>query len=570
MWLRRRSTERGANRAVVTTTPIVAASVVTDVDSGRRCRLHPTRAAHRARRSSRASDGTTAIAAPYPEPTWYCARADGTRHGAFITLFPDRDDRDRRQLQGRQARRRVEAPLSRRRGRRDRARTPRGCATARGGSSAPTGTVLGEYTLKARHRHAEALARRWSAVQRDARSRRACRTARRRSSIATARSSIDGEATARQARRRARRRRQEHAADRGDVRARRARAGRARSGSSGLLVDENYDDKGKLDGAFTIWRDKKVPRVQGTYEHGKRIGTWVWTDKNNKKEREGDYLDGKKRGPWTECDRRQADVPGHVHRRQARRRLRLLRQDGQRARPVHDQRRHRHDADVPSEQEDRDEDAAWSRAAWRASTRSSRCAASSSSKVATSRDKKHGLWREQTELGVPTLEQHWKRGKLDGAWKKYVDGKVAVDGDVQGRQGRRAVHRVPRWQARADGQFAADQRTGTWTTYDADGAVTLIATYKDGVLDGPWRQLVAGVVLEGTMSGGRRSRHVDPDRSGRSEDVCDVPDAVTSNRQPPVTVLAGAIPRRGHGVHSRNVALVTSSATPADSRVHSV
>ena len=44
-----------------------------------------------------------------------------------------------------------------------------------------------------------------------------------------------------------------------------------------------------------------------------------------------------------------------------------------------------------------------------------------------------------------------------------------------------------------------------WTEYAADGAVILTATYKDGVLDGPWRQLVDGVVLEGTMVAGRRT-----------------------------------------------------------------
>src|SRR5690606_27534174 len=35
------------------------------------------------------SEDTRATAAPYPDPTWYCARADGTRHGPFVTLFPD-------------------------------------------------------------------------------------------------------------------------------------------------------------------------------------------------------------------------------------------------------------------------------------------------------------------------------------------------------------------------------------------------------------------------------------------------------------------------------------------------
>ncbi|HSD91145.1 MAG TPA: hypothetical protein VLB44_26665, partial [Kofleriaceae bacterium] len=55
------------------------------------------------------------------------------------------------------------------------------------------------------------------------------------------------------------------------------------------------------------------------------------------------------------------------------------------------------------------------------------------------------------------------------------------------------------------GQFTADKRTGTWTEYDVDGSVKLTATYKDGVLDGPWKQLIDGSVVEGTMVAGRRS-----------------------------------------------------------------
>jgi antitoxin component YwqK of YwqJK toxin-antitoxin module len=55
------------------------------------------------------------------------------------------------------------------------------------------------------------------------------------------------------------------------------------------------------------------------------------------------------------------------------------------------------------------------------------------------------------------------------------------------------------------GQFADDRKTGVWTEFDADGHVTLTATYKDGVLDGPWKQLENGAVVEGTMVAGRRS-----------------------------------------------------------------
>src|SRR5439155_13312427 len=40
--------------------------------------------------------------------------------------------------------------------------------------------------------------------------------------------------------------------------------------------------------------------LQGTYAHGKRVGTWSWFDRGNTKEREGDFADGKKTGAWFE------------------------------------------------------------------------------------------------------------------------------------------------------------------------------------------------------------------------------------------------------------------------------
>jgi antitoxin component YwqK of YwqJK toxin-antitoxin module len=136
-------------------------------------------------------------------------------------------------------------------------------------------------------------------------------------------------------------------------------------------------------------------------------------------------------------------------------------------------------------------------------------------------DRKHGWWREWTELGVPTLEERYKRGRLDGVLKKFVDGKPVVeatykDGKVDGayteyRSGKPAL----------TGQFTADRRTGTWTEYDADGAVVMTATYgKDGLVDGQWRQLVNGAVVEGQMAAGRRSgTWTRTDRTGASTAV---------------------------------------------------
>ena len=120
-------------------------------------------------------------------------------------------------------------------------------------------------------------------------------------------------------------------------------------------------------------------------------------------------------------------------------------------------------------------------------------------------DLKHGVWREWTADGTQLqLEQHWKRGKLDGKVKKYVGGKLAteatyVDGKVDGpyaelRDGKPAV----------TGQYVDDQKDGVWTIYAADGTVLRTATYKAGLLDGPWRELVAGAVVEGELVAGRR------------------------------------------------------------------
>src|SRR5262249_118474 len=33
--------------------------------------------------------GTAQLAAPFPDPTWYCALPDGTKDGPFVTLFPN-------------------------------------------------------------------------------------------------------------------------------------------------------------------------------------------------------------------------------------------------------------------------------------------------------------------------------------------------------------------------------------------------------------------------------------------------------------------------------------------------
>ena len=128
-----------------------------------------------------------------------------------------------------------------------------------------------------------------------------------------------------------------------------------------------------------------------------------------------------------------------------------------------------------------------------------------------------GTWKEWTAEGMLLGEQTWKRGKLDGSVKKYVDGKLSLeatylDGQAHGvytehRNGKPAV----------TGSYAAGRKDGAWTHYAADGSVVLTATYKRGVLDGSWRQLADGAVVEGALTAGRRTgTWTATDKSGAS------------------------------------------------------
>src|SRR5262249_58318047 len=90
-----------------------------------------------------------------------------------------------------------------------------------------------------------------------------------------------------------------------------------------------------------------------------------------------------------------------------------------------------------------------------------------------------------------------------GTVKKYVDGKLSEQSTYDAGKAEGPYVEFRHGKPAVTGQFAADRRTGTWTTYAEDGSVLLVATYKDGLLDGPWRQLVGGAVLEGTLAAGR-------------------------------------------------------------------
>ncbi len=273
----------------------------------------------------------------------------------------------------------------------------------------------------------------------------------------------------------------------------------------GLLVaEEAYDRRGKLDGPYLLRRSSRALRAKGQFAGGRRIGDWTWWDRDNNKERAGGYILGKKEGGWLEWWENRLVFSGRYSAGKPNGDFVYFDRNGNELGrfsmtngtgtmlTFHTNRK------VSSKQRMRGGSLD---GVYQELTPRARLVVEGHYTA----DQKHGTWREWTPEGVLTLEQSWKRGQLDGPVKKYVDGKLAmettyVDGKVTGpygefRNGKPAV----------TGQFVDDQKDGTWTIYAADGAVLRIATYQAGVLDGPWRELVDGAVVEGTMVLGRRS-----------------------------------------------------------------
>ncbi|HUS30385.1 MAG TPA: hypothetical protein VMZ53_17875 [Kofleriaceae bacterium] len=447
--------------------------------------------------------GTSATQAPYPDPVWFCARPDGVKHGPFFTLFPDLQ----LEIEGHYKDGKLDGVWK---------RHHHGGAIAEEGAYVAgvpdgewrqldeTGNVLGTYKLK----KGTGKQKKWldnGPLYSDVTLVKGVphgpmKIYDSEGHVVVAATLYNGKLD------------DDHVVGwKNTLRIEEKLHRGTRQGARkiwqfwSLVIDEAYD-RGKLDGNFTMWRDdkKKIPRVVGMYDHGKKIGNWIWTDKNNKTEREGSFVDGKKAGVWTEytddvvtftgsfTDGKPdgefiySDLKGNELGRftitagtGTMQTFHGNKKVASRARMVDGKLAGKYEELTPR------------------------------GKVIVegyySSDKKHGTWREWTESGELVLEQHWKRGKLDGAVKKYVDGKVVSeatykDGKVEGTY---TEYRGSK--PSLVGQFADDKRTGTWLAYDNSGAVLLTATYKAGVLDGPWKQASEGVVVEGTMSQGRRS-----------------------------------------------------------------
>ncbi|HEY0189692.1 MAG TPA: hypothetical protein VGC42_01125 [Kofleriaceae bacterium] len=437
-----------------------------------------------------------------PDPTMFCARPDGVRHGPFLVPFPDGTP----EITGSYKDGVLDGPWQRRAGSGaivESGQYAAGQKTGHWTQSNLAGAELGAYDLKA----GTGTEKRWledGSLYRERKLKAGVPHGPEtvygadHTPVLTAKwflGKLDGP----------------HAVgSKASLRIEETYAGGTRRGARQIwqfwspLVDENYDHSGRHDGEYTIWRSKKLARVKGSYDHGKRDGLWTWSDRDSNKEREGNYVDGKKDGPWTEWYDNKIVFTGSYARGKP---------DGEFI--YYDRNQNElgrftitggtgtmqtfwPNKKVASKQH---VFAGANDGVYQELTTRSKVVVEGHYRS----DAKHGAWKEWTADGVPTLEQGWKRNRLDGVVKKLADGKLlseatykdgkAIGKYVEYRDGKPAL----------TGQFTDDKRSGVWTRYDAGGHVLSTASYKDGVLDGAWKQLVDGAVLEGTMSQGRRT-----------------------------------------------------------------
>ncbi len=446
--------------------------------------------------------GTNATRATGPEPTRFCARSDGTRHGPFVALFPDGTP----QIAGSYKDGKLDGPWQR--------SYPSGKIAEQGAyivgekdgqwrQFGPTGAVLGEYELA----RGTGIERRWYDdgplyMERTLKSGEPNGPLRvfdhsgkaviEASQFGTRYDGLRAVGT------------------KNSVRLEERFAHGVRQGVrqlwafGTLLVDERYDRRGRLDGPFSSWRDRKTPRVQGAYERGQRVGMWSWFDRSNNKEREGEYRADKKVGPWFEWlenklissstySNGRLDGEFVTFDKNGNELGRLAFKDGTGTMLTF------HANQQPASKQQM----------LRGALHGSYQELSVNGKILIdgryANHRKHGWWREYNEQGALLLEQHWQRGKLDGVVKKYDAGRLLSVANYKNGKASGEYVEYRNDKPSLAGQFANDRRTGTWTSYDSEGSVILVATYKDGVLDGQWRQRANGEVVEGTMVAGRRS-----------------------------------------------------------------
>jgi antitoxin component YwqK of YwqJK toxin-antitoxin module len=363
--------------------------------------------------------GTQPTPAPAPEPTWYCTRTDGVRHGPFIRMFPDGSI----EIIGMYKEGRLDGAWER--------HYPSGAKAEEGSYTAgmkhgkwrqlgPGGNVVGEYEMKA----GTGVEVRWyddgvkySEVTRKAGvlDGPATTYAPDGSAVITEKfvsGKLDGhhEVGTRQTMR----------VD--ETFANGVRRGQRQIWRFGLLaVDETYDRYGRLDGPYVQWRERKVIRVKGNYSAGKRDGAWVWFDRDNNKEREGTYVAGRKDGAWTEWYENKVAYTGQFSNGKHDGTFTYFNRDGS-------ELGHFEIKDGTGVVQ-----TFWPNRRVSSKQRVYNGYADGAYLEYTLRGKlvidghmageyRHGAWKEFTESGVPLVEATYKHGRPDGVVKKFADG----------------------------------------------------------------------------------------------------------------------------------------------------
>lgn len=445
---------------------------------------------------------TSPSAAPVPEPTWFCAKPDGTRHGPFVTLFPNtaievRGTYKDGQLDGVWERAHPNGSI------RESGTYVAGKKDGTWTRKSTTNALLGTYEMKA----GTGIEREWlddgqlyaetpfkdgvihgvakiygkdklllGSTTYKAGKLDGAHSFGTRNSMRMEETFVDG-----------------------------VRRGKRKIWhQGGLLAEESYDRKGRLDGDYTLWRDAKLWKVKGRFSSGRRAGAWEWRDKKDKKEKAGSYYGGRRDGEWNEWLDEKLVWSGTYDKGKPNGTFTYWDKAG---------------AEI-GKYEIKD-GTGWVYTYW------------GNKKTYTKQHVykgyedglyqefnklgklvveghfagviKHGTWKEWNFDGALIGEETWKKGKLEGAVKKYVGGKLSMESTYADGKAEGTYTEYRSGKPSLTGQFAADAKTGTWTSYGADGSVLRIATYKDGVLDGPYRELTNGVVIEGSMVAGRRN-----------------------------------------------------------------
>jgi uncharacterized protein len=278
-----------------------------------------------------------------------------------------------------------------------------------------------------------------------------------------------------------------------------------------LTLDMTFDDEGEPTGVFTAWRSHATLRERGTYLRGDRHGVWRWYGRGGELEREGSYFLGLRHGTWRQWSgghltmqgkyakgrpqgvftfwTSSGGVAGTCNMRNGTGTMPTYYDSGLTATKLDMVRGLRHG--VYQELTPR-------------------------GKVVVEgsyvNDQRDGPWLEFDGDGAVVREAHYTEGKLEGVVRRYRDGHLIAEAGYAGGQREGAYRELKvSGDGKGDveavsGSFHADRKSGEWIYRRDDGSPSLVANYKNGVLQGPWRQLAGEkVVVRGQHEAGRRT-----------------------------------------------------------------